>query len=332
MIPTRKWKEGIMPRAKALKPLLSMAIPFFLLTVLVRCAGMEWAPRQGAAFVHSELPAAERAIEAARQAGKDRECPEEFKAAEKMMKDAYSVYMSCRTKEGIAMAVEATNRANALCPKKVVEAPPAPAPAPAPVKPAPPAPTVSLSAAPSSITQGQCATLTWSSTNATRVSIDPGVGSADPNGSRKVCPDRTTQYTIAAIGEGESRGTASTTVTVKERVVDRLTIHVNFDFNKSAVRGADEAELKKAIDFVQKYPGYKISIDGYTDSIGSEKYNLALSDRRAAAVKDYLLKHGAADGARMTTVGHGEADPIADNETEEGRFQNRRVEILILSE
>lgn len=322
-----------MPRARTLKKLLSMAIPFLLLFVLVRCAGMEWAPRPGAALVHSELPAAERAIEAARRAGKDKECPEEFKAAEKMMKDAWNIYMSCRTREGIAMAVEATNRANALCPKKAVEAKPAPtpAPAPAPVKPAPPAPTVSLSAAPSSIRQGQCATLTWSSTNATRVSIDPGVGSADPNGSRKVCPDRTTQYTIAAIGEGDSRGTASTTVTV-EKVVDRLTLHVNFDFNKSAVRGADEAELKKAIDFVRKYPSYKVSIDGYTDSIGSEKYNLALSDRRAASVKDYLLKHGAADGARMTTVGHGEADPIADNETEKGRFQNRRVEILILSE
>ena len=319
-----------MPKARALKQLLTMAIPFLLLTVLVRCAGMEWAPRPGAAFVHSELPAAERAIEAARRAGKDKECPEEFKAAEKMMKDAYSVYMSCRTKEGIAMAVEATNRANALCPKKVVEAPPAPAPAPAPVKPAPPAPTVSLSAAPSSIRQGQCATLTWSSTNATRVSIDPGVGSADPNGSRKVCPDRTTQYTIAAIGEGDSRGTASTTVTV-EKVVDRLTVHVNFDFNKAAVRSADEAELQKAIDFVRKYPTHKISIDGYTDSIGSEKYNLGLSERRAAAVKEYLLKHGT-EGSRMTTVGHGEADPIADNETEKGRFQNRRVEILILSE
>jgi OOP family OmpA-OmpF porin len=153
----------------------------------------------------------------------------------------------------------------------------------------------------------------------------------DINGSRQVCPESTTQYAIAAVGEGESRGAASATVTVT-KVIDRLTLHVNFDFNKATVRSADEAQLQQAIDFVKKYPGYKISIDGYTDSIGSEKYNLGLSERRAAAVKEYLLKHGVTDGARMKTAGYGKSQPIADNSTAEGRFKNRRVEILILSD
>jgi OOP family OmpA-OmpF porin len=229
------------------------------------------------------------------------------------------------------MANEAAIKAAALCPKKVAEAPP-----PAAAKPAPPAapaaPTASLSASPASIKQGQCATLTWSSSNASSVSIDHGVGKVDTSGSKQVCPDSTTQYALTAVGAAESRS-ASTTVAVQPKVVDRLTLHVNFDFNKATVRKADDADLQKGIDFVKKYPGSKISLEGYTDNIGSDKYNLALSERRAEAVKDYLLKHGAAtDAARMKTAGHGKSDPIADNSTEKGRFENRRVEILILSE
>jgi OOP family OmpA-OmpF porin len=117
-------------------------------------------------------------------------------------------------------------------------------------------------------------------------------------------------------------------------VIDRLVLHVNFDFNKSDVRKADVAELQKAIDFVKKYPGYKIAIEGHTDSIGSDKYNQALSERRAAAVKDYLLKHGMIDTQKdmITANGYGESKPITDNKTEKGRFENRRVEILVLSE
>jgi OOP family OmpA-OmpF porin len=115
-------------------------------------------------------------------------------------------------------------------------------------------------------------------------------------------------------------------------VIDRLTLHVNFDFDKSAIRNADLAELRKGVDFVKKYPGYKISIEGHTDSIGTVNYNQRLSERRAAAVKDYLLKQGVTDGARLKSKGYGKSKPIADNSTEQGRFKNRRVEILILSE
>ena len=253
-----------MPDLKALRTQLSMVVSFLLLSVLVGCAGMEVAP--DGIWYPKELPDAGRAVEAARKAGKDKECPDEFKAAEKMKNDAYLVYWSCRTKEGIAMANEAANRANALCPREVTQPPAPPAP---PGRTAPPALTVSLSASPASIQQGQCTTLTWSSRNASSVSIDQGVGRVDLSGSRQICPDSTTQYTIAAVGEGESRG-ASTTVTVKPRVIDRLTLHVNFDFDKSTVRNADTAQLQNAIDFVKKYPDHKVSIEGHTDSIGSE--------------------------------------------------------------
>jgi outer membrane protein OmpA-like peptidoglycan-associated protein len=107
-----------------------------LMGVFYGCAGREYAPNRGVMYYHKELPAADRAVEAARAAGKDKECPTEFAAAEKMKNDAYDIYLSCHTEEGIAKANEATALANALCPMKVV------APEPAPVEVAPPPPPV----------------------------------------------------------------------------------------------------------------------------------------------------------------------------------------------
>jgi OOP family OmpA-OmpF porin len=310
----------------------------FFAGFLAGCAGLEYAPKRGMMYYHKELPAADRAVEAARAAGKDKECPAEFADAEKMKNDAYDIYWACRTAEAIAKANEATAKANGLCPKKAE----APKPMPAPPPPPPAlAPSVSISVSPISIDKGQCTALSWSSTDASSASIDQGVGNVDPSGSKQVCPESTTKYTINATGKGGTR-TASTTVSVNPppapkpapKVIDRLVLHINFDFDKSDVRKADVAELQKAIDFVKKYPGYKIAIEGHTDSKGSDKYNQALSERRAAAVKDYLLKHGMMDTHKdmIMAKGYGESKPIADNKTEKGRFENRRVEILVLSE
>src|SRR5512140_2964305 len=245
---------------------LSAVSLLLLLGVFYGCAGRELAPKQQVWYYHKELPAADRAVEAARAAGKDKECPAEFAAAEKMKNDAYETYWACHTEEGIAKANQATALANALCPRVVVVAPP----------PLPAAPTVSISAYPAAIDQGKCAKLDWSTTGASSASIDQGIGSMDPNGSREVCPSSTTQYTVTAMGEGGTR-TATTTVTVtppppppapvvivKERpaapvVIDRLVLHVNFDFDKSVIRKADVAQLQQAVDFIKKYPANEIS-------------------------------------------------------------------------
>ena len=116
------------------------------------------------------------------------------------------------------------------------------------------------------------------------------------------------------------------------KVIDKMTLQVVFDFDKSILTEADLKELQKAVAFVKKYPGAKIRLDGYTDSIGTEAYNIKLSERRAAAVKDYLIKEAGVSSSKITAVGHGEADPVADNKTSEGRAKNRRVEISLLSE
>jgi OOP family OmpA-OmpF porin len=120
-------------------------------------------------------------------------------------------------------------------------------------------------------------------------------------------------------------------VTVSSRIVDKLALHINFDFNKSTIKSEEDADLQKAIDFAKKYPAYKISLVGFTDSIGKPGYNQKLSERRAAAVKDYLVKHGV-EASRIETSGRGENDPVADNKTDKGRAENRRVEISALSE
>ena len=122
------------------------------------------------------------------------------------------------------------------------------------------------------------------------------------------------------------------------RVIDRLTIHVNFAFDKSDLTKADVAELNKAIDFVRKYPAAKVELEGHTDSKGTEEYNQKLSERRAEAVKQYLIKEGAVNSAMISAKGYGESNPVAPNKTKDGkdnpagRAENRRVEILIISE
>ncbi len=111
-----------------------------------------------------------------------------------------------------------------------------------------------------------------------------------------------------------------------------MTLHVLFDFDKSILTEADVKELQKAVTFVKKYPGANIRLDGYTDYIGTDAYNIRLSERRATAVRDYLIREAGVSSSRITAAGHGKADPVADNKTEEGRAKNRRVEISILSD
>lgn len=307
------------------------------LTLLAGC-GMEFTPSgpSGTFITPKELPDADRAVAAARSAGKATQCPEAFQEVEKQRYEMYRFYRGCNERGAVPMANDVIAKANALCPVKAQVPPPPPPPSPLPPPPPPPAaPTATLSATPASIQQGACTTLTWSSTGASSATLEPGLGGVAPSGSQQVCPPSTTEYAISASGPG---GTARATTTVSvtsppppPKVIDRLTIHVNFDFDKSNIRSADVAELQKALDFVNKYRGSKVSIEGHTDGIGTVPYNQALSERRAAAVKRWLVDHGA-DGSRMQTVGYGKSRPIADNSTPEGRFQNRRVEILIVSE
>jgi OOP family OmpA-OmpF porin len=107
-----------------------------------------------------------------------------------------------------------------------------------------------------------------------------------------------------------------------------VTLHgAQFDFNKATLKPEGKAQLDKGIAVLKQKPNLRVSVEGHTDSIGSDVYNQKLSERRANAVRDYMVSQGI-DSSRITTRGYGETRPIADNKTEEGRAENRRVEVI----
>jgi OOP family OmpA-OmpF porin len=114
------------------------------------------------------------------------------------------------------------------------------------------------------------------------------------------------------------------------REVRRIVLRgVNFDFDSSTIRPVDRPVLDEAVTQLRDNPEIEIVVAGHTDAIGTEEYNQALSIRRAEAVFRYLVNQGLAP-ERMRIEGYGESRPVADNETESGRAQNRRVELRIL--
>ena len=217
------------------------------------------------------------------------------------------------------------------CGKKTPAPTPPPAPAPAPAR-----PTVTLQANPTSVNKGEATTLSWSSTNATQLSIAPDVGAVAPEGSTKVTPGDSTTYTITASGPGGSAD-ASVRVTVAApppppppaaapdwtELFTKEVRDAYFDLDKSDLRPDAREALTKTAEFLRNYPQAKVTIEGHCDERGSTEYNLALGDRRAAAVKQFLVSQRiGAD--RMNTVSFGKEKPFCMESNEACWQQNRR--------
>src|SRR5215475_12063593 len=216
------------------------------------------------------------------------------------------------------------------CKKPVKQAPP-PQAAPPPAR-----PTVTLQANPTSLNKGDATTLSWSSTNATQLTISPEVGPVAPEGSTKVTPADSATYTITASGPGGSAD-ASVRVTVAAPAptptptptasIDELFLKevrdAYFDLDKADLRPDARAALSKTAEFLKNYPQVKVNIEGHCDERGSTEYNLALGDRRAAAVKQFLVSQGVGT-ERMTTVSFGKEKPFCMESNEECWQQNRR--------
>jgi peptidoglycan-associated lipoprotein len=221
------------------------------------------------------------------------------------------------------------------CKKNVPATPPAPAPAPAPAE-----PTVTLNASPTSINPGETVTLTWSSTNATDLSITPGVGKVAPEGSTPVTPAESTTYKISATGPGGT-AEASASVSVKTGPAEAPTppgmdelFQANvkdafFDFNKSDIRADARQALSKTAEFLRSYPQLRVSIEGHCDERGSTEYNLGLGQRRAQAAKDYLVSLGL-PADRMETVSWGKERPFCSEHNEECWQSNRRAHFVMI--
>lgn len=116
--------------------------------------------------------------------------------------------------------------------------------------------------------------------------------------------------------------------TVKKKIILR---GVNFDFNKATIRPDARPVLDRAVATLREEGGIAVIAEGHTDSIGSDEYNRELSERRAQAVRDYMVDGGVAP-SRITFEGQGESRPVASNDTADGRAQNRRVELKIRSD
>ncbi|HEX7014949.1 MAG TPA: OmpA family protein [Cyclobacteriaceae bacterium] len=105
--------------------------------------------------------------------------------------------------------------------------------------------------------------------------------------------------------------------------------NVYFDFDKTTLKEESYPELNKVVAFLQQNPTVEIEIAGHTDYMGSDEYNLNLSQGRCQSVVDYLVSQGV-DSYRLTAQGYGESRPVDTNETDEGRANNRRVEFTVL--
>lgn len=104
-----------------------------------------------------------------------------------------------------------------------------------------------------------------------------------------------------------------------------IRLSLNFGFDSTKIQPQYMDKIQQVADFIKEYPAYKIILEGHTDSIGKDAYNLRLSKHRANVVKDALVKLGV-DADKITTEGYGESKPVATNKTKQGRAENRRVD------
>lgn len=208
-------------------------------------------------------------------------------------------------------------------------------------------PQLELRIEPLRINRGESALLTWETSNAQEVRIDPDIGTVDLSGRIKFFPDDTTTYNVTAKGPG---GQTTRSVTV-EVATDRdgdisvenvtgLTLAEQFSqFVQPVFFAFDSAELSQEaktilednVRWLSRAENRRLSflLEGHADERGSEEYNLALGDMRAQAVRDFLIASGI-DLSRIQTVSLGEERPFDKGTTEEAYARNRRTQFVLL--
>jgi len=206
----------------------------------------------------------------------------------------------------------------------------------------------SFTGEPRSIERGQSATLRWSVANATDISIEPGLGAVQANGSRQVFPNSTTTYTLTANGPG---GTDTRTVTIEVAaaatvtpppatdrgpVITGLDILTRegqdayFDYDKNDLREDARAALTRDADVLKRIfamdSRFTVVIEGHCDERGSAEYNLGLGDRRATAAKEFLVQLGV-PADRLKTISYGKERPQCTDANEDCYQKNRRAHL-----
>ncbi len=163
----------------------------------------------------------------------------------------------------------------------------------------------------------------------------------DDDGEYNVRVKAPGRYSVTADADGYLFGSALYEVDDEGRILrgnhdikldqasGRTRLLIFFDFDKSELQRSSYPELERIVHLMKANPSMEVEIAGYTDAKGTDAYNHDLSHRRAESVKDYLLAHGIS-ASRITTKGYGKDNPIATNDTEDGRAENRRVEFVVL--
>jgi peptidoglycan-associated lipoprotein len=228
--------------------------------------------------------------------------------------------------------------AGGACKKKPKAAPPPPPPPPVPA-----APTARLGVDPSTVTEGQSATLSWNTSNATDVSIDSGIGKVNTEGSQTVSPMTSTTYTLMAKGPGGTvTDTARLNVNPKpappappppgptaEELWERNVRAIYFDYDKADIRADQQSTVGNNAEFLKAHPTWKFTIEGNCDERGSIEYNLALGDRRTNAAKAALLAAGVS-ADRIKTISYGKEK--SHSCTDEACWQQDRTAKFVLNE
>ena len=205
--------------------------------------------------------------------------------------------------------------------------------------PPPPAPSATLAASPNDLQAGQSTTLTWSTDNATQITLS-GVGTVAAKGSTTIRPQSSTTYVLTATGPGGSKdASARVTVTSPPPVAAKATAtdeqlfsanikDVFFAYDKANVAANEETAVQQDAQFLVAHPYMKLLISGHCDERGSEEYNLTLGDSRAGTVAGQLERLGV-KADRIRTISYGKEQPFCTDETEACWQLNRRAHFAL---
>ena len=227
------------------------------------------------------------------------------------------------------------------CGRKPLPPPPSTAAAPPTPAPAAAAPTITLRAQPPTIERGSATTLQWEARNAAAVTITPEIGTVALTGNRSVSPASSVSYTATATGPGGTttdvvritvnapppppaqpeppRRPDVTTGSLFDQIQDVL-----FEYDRADIRSDMVPILQSNANLLKNNSGVRFTIEGHCDERGSEEYNFGLGDRRANAVKEFLITQGV-PASRINTVSYGEERPACRDQSEQCLGKNRRA-------
>lgn len=275
----------------------------------------------------TEIGKARRALDDARRAGAADQAPDRFVVLERRYLQARGVFYACNDAEAIRLAQSIVAELVQVVPPppvpRAVACPPPVARVTVPER-AQAGEAVPMDASASSTQSGQ-ATYTWDFGDGT-----PPATFTFPRTTHAYARagNYTAKVTVDDKGCGASSATAPVTVVLRVVLTEKAGGKVLFDFDKSNLKPEAIRQLAVVVQALREQPSLQTHIVGHTDSVGSDAYNMKLSERRAASVATYLVQQGVSRQS-ITTDWRGKREPVASNATAAGRAQNRRVEITL---